>query len=317
MPSTTSEISARDGSRLALRRWATTGVPAAVVLIVHGLGEHAGRYEHVGSALAAAGFAAVSYDQRGFGASDGRRAFLDRWETVHDDLEDVVRLVRADWHDCPLALYGHSLGATISLGYMFPAKPRPRPDLLVMTGPAIDDSLARWKHAIAPIVARVLPGLMISNGIGTGQLAAVPRPGLRYREDPLVLWKSSVRYGALGFAEQARLRAVLAPLARMPVPTLVARGADDPIVPLRSFERLAGLGNVTARGWPGLRHEIHNEASWEAVIDEVVAWLRERITGLDGPVDGRPGVHSAPQQKMPPGSATRAESVARPQTRGT
>jgi alpha-beta hydrolase superfamily lysophospholipase len=79
MPSTTDTATTRDGLRILTRHWATGASPRAVVLVVHGLGEHSGRYEHVGDQLAAAGFEAFSWDLRGNGASGGERAWLDRW----------------------------------------------------------------------------------------------------------------------------------------------------------------------------------------------------------------------------------------------
>lgn len=274
-------IIARDGTHLAHRHWDVAEGALARVLIVHGLGEHGGRYDHVGSWFAAAGIDTHAYDQRGFGESGGRRADVGSWTIVHDDLEDAIRAVHCpDGPDdnLPLALYGHSLGGLIALG--FTLSDRMKPDLLVLTAPAVDDDLAAWKHALTPLAARLAPGLQLPNGISIGQLVTTGRPGLRYRDDPLVLWRSSIRYGALGFAEQERVRGELARLDRMPVPTFVARGTDDPIVPARAFERVARLADVTSRTFPGLRHEIHNEAVYEQVLASMLDWLHEQIGGV-------------------------------------
>ena len=86
MTSSTHPATAADGTKIVVRRWRTTSPAWANVLLVHGIAEHSGRYEHVGDRLAAAGLEVQAYDQRGFGASGGPRAYVDRWEQHHTDL---------------------------------------------------------------------------------------------------------------------------------------------------------------------------------------------------------------------------------------
>src|SRR5438128_2333220 len=107
--STTSDSSSRDGVVLRIRHWAAAGDPWADVLLVHGLAEHSGRYEQVGQWLAGAGLQVTGYDLRGFGASGGRPAWVDRWSQHLDDLEDRLAAVRAEAGGRPVAVYGHSL----------------------------------------------------------------------------------------------------------------------------------------------------------------------------------------------------------------
>ena len=235
------------------------------MVLLHGLGEHSGRYEGFADRLAAAGIDVHAYDERGFGASDGRRAWVARWSELHDDLERVVAEVRtAD----PLVLYGHSLGGLVATGYVVDG--RPSPDLLVLSAPGIDDELARWKHLASRLLDRIAPGLRVANGIRRADL----------EDDPLVQETTTAHLGRAAFAEQARLQAVLDRLDRMPVPTLVYRGADDPIVPARTLDRFARLADVTTRTYPGLRHETHNARTGERVADDVIAWIREQAAGL-------------------------------------
>src|SRR6476660_4161191 len=131
--STTGRATARDGTELVVRTWLPVGEPWAVVLLVHGLAEHSGRYEHVGQQLAAAGLDVDAYDQRGFGGSAGRRAFVDRWSQNHDDLEERLAAVRSAAGGRPVGLLGHSLGGLIALGYVLAEPARPLPDLLGLT----------------------------------------------------------------------------------------------------------------------------------------------------------------------------------------
>ena len=276
MSTTTERRTARDGTPLAVRRWYPRGDPWARVQLVHGLGEHLGRWEPIGDVLAAQGLEVVGADLRGFGASGGPRADLDRWSRFHEDLDDQLADLRAAEPECPVVLYGHSLGSVIALGQVLSG--RPTADALVLTGPAMDDDLARWKHALAPAFARVVPTLRLPNGVAPEDLAADPRPGFSY-DDPLVQTTSTTRFGALVFAEQARLRDALARLDDMPIPSLVLRGADDPIAPARLLPLFERLPSATVRSYPGLRHEIHNESAGYAILAEVVAWLSEHLAG--------------------------------------
>ncbi len=274
MASITARTTAPDGMTLHERRWIPDGEPWARVELVHGLGEHLGRWEPVGDLLAAHGLEVRGADLRGFGASGGPRADVDRWSRYLGDLEARLEAIPATEPRLPVVLYGHSMGAVIALGQVLSGGPSP--DALVLTGPAVDDDLARWKHAVAPLFGRVTPTLRMSNGITAEQLVAHPRSGFSY-DDPLLLTTSTMRLGAFGFEEQVRLRDVLAGRTAMPIPTLAIRGDDDPIVPARVLPMLRRLDNVTVRTYPGLRHEVHNEATGDAVLEDVVSWLRGHL----------------------------------------
>lgn len=274
MSTTTERRTARDGTPLAVRRWYPRDEPWARVQLVHGLGEHLGRWEPIGDFLASQGLEVVGADLRGFGASGGPRADLDRWSRFHEDLDDQLADLRAAEPARPVVLYGHSMGSIIALGQVLSG--RPTADVLVLTGPAIDDDLAQWKHALAPVFARVAPTLRLPNGVASTDLAADPRPGFSY-DDPLVQTTSTTRFGALVFAEQARLRDELARLDDMPVPSLVLRGADDPIAPARVLPLFERLPTATVRSYPGLRHEIHNESAGYEILAEIVEWLPEHL----------------------------------------
>jgi len=277
MISTTGRIRASDGTELLLRRWSPDGAPIGGAVILHGLGEHSGRHDVNGRAMAGAGILAVAPVQRGFGGSGGRRLWVDDWSDLHRDVADRVTALRAELGDRPIALYGHSLGATIALGYVLDG--HPRPDLLVLSAPALADTLAPWKHAVAGVLARVAPSLRIANGVVPAMLAADPAPWFDYGEkDPLVEHASTVRFGARAFAEQDRLRRLVASVTDLPMPTLVVHGGEDPLVPVGSSVALGRMPSATRNVYPNLRHEIHNELRSSSVAD-VVGWLRARMDG--------------------------------------
>ncbi len=291
-------VHAADGTVLATRHWRPDAatVPRAYVLFVHGLGEHSGRYEHVGGRLADAGLDVRAYDQRGFGASGGRRAYVERWSQLHEDLAERLAEVRAAAGSEPVVLYGHSLGGLVALGYVLggggaDATPQPKPDLLVLSAPAIDASLPAWKKAAVRTLGRVMPTLSIRNALRMETLSRDPDVGRRYLADPLNHHRTTAGFGLAALAEVERVRASLAGLD---VPTLVLHGEADGLVPTASSARLASLPGVTRRTFPWLRHEIHNEEGWERIVDGIVAWVDEHAPG-------RPAVDSTAQPNIASG----------------
>ena len=272
--STTTKATVRDGTELLVRHWSARGEPWASILIVHGIAEHSGRYEDVGSWLAAAGLDVHSYDQRGFGASGGRRAWLDRWSRHLDDLEDRLAVVRVMARGRPLVVYGHSLGGLISLGYAVADLPRPLPDALVLSAPAIDATIPVWKRALARVLGAVAPTMTIPNELDGTLLSRDPAVGEQYLADKRNQHATTARLGAEALAEQTRVRAAL---GRLSLPTLVIHGEADRLVPTATSAPLESVAGVTRRTYPNLRHEVHNEPEGREVIGDVIAWLQATV----------------------------------------
>jgi len=272
VPSTVARRPASDGTELLHRHWAATGDAWARLLLVHGLAEHSGRYEHVGERLAAAGIEVHAADQRGFGASGGRRAWVDRWSQLHDDIDHRIAALRAEQPALPVVLYGHSLGGLISLGYVLDG--RSLPDLLVLSAPAVGASIPAWQRVLVGVVSRLAPGTRLANRLPTDVLAKSPAVWSDYIADPLNEHRSTARFGALALAEQER---VAASLDRLAIPTLVIHGGDDRLVPTATSELFESRRGVTRRVYEGVRHELHNEPEAEVVLDDVIAWIRENL----------------------------------------
>ena len=275
MPSIEGRATSADGTALLTRHWPTDDAWARV-LIVHGLAEHSGRYEHVGDQLAAAGLDVHAYDHRGNGGSAGRRGHVDRWSQYHDDLGERLVAVQhpVDGAGTPIVLYGHSMGGLIVAGYCLSDR-RPRPDLVVLGSPGLDSALPAWKKSAARILGRLAPTMEIPNGIEGAWLSRDPSVGARAAEDPRCATASTARFGAEGLREQARVRALAG--GGLGVPTLVLHGLDDRLVPPGATEVFATAPGTERRTYPNLRHELHNEPDGPQVIDDVIAWLRGQI----------------------------------------
>lgn len=267
----------RDGLELRTLHWPAAGTIRAHLLLIHGIAEHAGRHAHVATRFAHAGIEAHAFDLRGFGASSGRRAYLDHWSQYHDDVEDQIAAIRAVSGGLPVALYGHSMGGLIALGYVLARPPRPAPDLLVLSAPAIAARVARWKRTLADVLGRIAPRMDIANELPAGGLSHDPQVEVAYRSDPLNVHRTTTRLGLELFREQARVGARLEQIRALPMPTYVLHGTDDPIVPVSSTASLEGMRNVTRHVYPGLRHEMHNEPQAAAVIGDTTAWLERSL----------------------------------------
>jgi acylglycerol lipase len=263
----------RDGLELRTLHWPAVGTARAHLLLVHGIAEHAGRHAHVASHFARAGIETHGYDLRGFGASEGRRAYVDRWSEYHDDLEDQLQAVRARANGLPVVLFGHSMGGLVALGYVLADPPRRSPDLLVLSAPALDGVVARWKRILAEVLGRAMPHLEIANNIPPGALSHDPQVEIAYRSDPLNAHGTTVRLGRELLHERTRVQAQLARIDALPVPTYVLHGSDDAIIPVSATASLERRPNATRRVYPGLRHEMHNEAGAAAVIGDTIAWI--------------------------------------------
>ena len=250
-----------------VRRWEPDEVRAEMVLC-HGLAEHSGRYERVGAQFAAAGIAVTAYDQIGFGASGGRRAWVDAWSDVLDQIQAHVERARETGR--PVILLGHSGGGLFALEYALAE--RPAPDLLILSAPWLAGA-APWQRAVARF-GRFVSHLEVPNGLKGEQLSRDPAVGEAYFADPLVYPKTTLRYGHEVFAAMDRVRAAV---DRLDIPTLVVHGASDSIVPPQASAVLASLPVVERVVYPALRHELFNEPEGPAVVDDIIGWIETQL----------------------------------------
>lgn len=254
----------RDGVTQLRRRWMADDARGAA-LLVHGLGEHSGRYEHVGCQLRDADITAVSFDHRGFGESGGRRADVDRFSRYVDDLEDQLAQLRT--LGLPTVVVGHSLGGLISACHAVSG--RPQPDRLVLSAPALALDASAVTEAAAKVAARIAPRVEISTPFSSDDLATDPRVGRHYDADPLVYGKLTVRLAAQMAAATEFVRSRH---ERLTTPTLVLHGSGDRLVAASASQPFGRLPGVERRLLPGLGHEVFNEPSGPELIDDVIAW---------------------------------------------
>lgn len=266
------EVTSRRGVAQLRRTWEATD-PRATALVLHGVSEHSGRYEHVGDTLAKAGFATRAFDHHGHGRSGGVRGHVDSFDVFLDDVEDNLADQRQD--NQPAILLGHSMGGLIALDYC--TSGRPLPDVLLLSGPALDAITSKWKRVAAPILGRVAPKTFIKSEFDGSLLATDPDVGIRYAADPLRVKGVTARLGWELFQAMERVRQNLSKLS---IPTMVFHGGDDRIVEPAFSEPIGDLPVSTRHVIPGLAHEILNESSWQQTVNSYVNFARG-ATGIN------------------------------------
>ena len=271
-----SPFTAIDGENLALYDWPLPeGSPRrGTVLMVHGLGEHAGRYGHVAQHFNAWGFAVRAYDQVGHGRSGGPRGGLNHDARLLTDLVDLVDATRKRMAPGePLVLLGHSLGGLVAARFV---SLHLRPvEGLVLSSPALDTGLSALQKLLLATLPRIAPNLRVGNGLDVQALSHDPAVVAAYQADPLCHDRISARLGR--FIAQAG-PATLAQAPAWSVPTLLMWAGDDRLVrPAGSaaFAACAPADCVQARCFDGLYHEIFNETAERAepVFQLLHTWL--------------------------------------------
>jgi len=263
----------RKGEQLLRRQWAPSGVPRAVILIVHGIAEHSGRYEAVGRQLADAGFGVVAHDQIGHGDSGGRKGHVESFSRFLDDVEDLLAELRSV--GVPVVLLGHSMGGLVSTAYAI--SDRPAPDLLVLSGPALDVDVPGWQRTLVHKLAQLAPRFHPKIPFDTAVLSRDPEVGRAYDADPLIKGGGSVNLISQLIMTAER---TTADIDRLSVPTLCLHGGDDVLVPTVASAVLEGRPGVERRVLDGLRHEIFNEPEGPEVVQQVIDWIDARLTTL-------------------------------------
>ena len=278
------DVRAADGTRLAEFTWRPPErVPRrGAMLLVHGVGEHARRYDHVAGALVALGLGVRAWDQRGFGASDGPRGTIPADDTLLDDARDrydaLARAMAAEGELHPPIVLGHSMGGcvvarAVTGGWI------PSPRGMVLSSPGLVPNIDAVQRAAARAGSRVAPALRVPHGLPLDKLSHDPSVEPAMRADPLVHDRVTPRL--VRFMLDAGERAI-ADAPRCTVPTLLLVAGDDRLVRpdgARRFHTRMQPGVSVLHEYPGLYHELFNERATDRarVMADLGAWLRGRL----------------------------------------
>jgi alpha-beta hydrolase superfamily lysophospholipase len=265
------------GLRLYYRAWELPRARAAIA-VVHGLGEHSGRYEAIADPLSAYGFSTFAMDLRGHGLSEGRRGHVTRFEVF---LQDVDRF-RRELHGLvdvgtPLFLLGQSMGGLISLRYLEEFDTPFRGGIIVSPWLATATPVPRWKVTMAGVLNRIMPSIPFNSGLEPALISRDPAVVHAYRDDPLVhsritprlFNESSIAMG-LAFQRSDRIR----------VPLLFLLAGDDRIVSTAQSQALARslpTRNVAVHVYADSYHEVLNEPNRAEPMHDLRDWVASRL----------------------------------------
>ena len=259
---------------VALRGWALDrGTEPRGVAMLHGLGDHAGRYAHVGRALAERGFAAQALDLPGHGKSSGRRGHVESWDEYRTAVSAWMDRSRQDRPDRRWTILGQSMGALVALDWTLDHPDRV--ERLILCAPPFQLVIrpSMIKVRAAQVLVRFWPGFSQGNMILPSMLSHDQEVVRAHMEDPLVHYRISARL----FFEMQALRAAAGRRAReLHHPTLLLHGGADPIADAGGSARWARgtpEGRVTLRLYPGLYHEPLNEVERAEIIASMIDWL--------------------------------------------
>ncbi len=266
------------GARIAVRDWAPPEcVQRGIILLVHGLGEHSGRYEQLARQLIAWGFVVRGYDHYGHGQSDGPRGGLDHDNRLVDDLVHILNdTITRTSGDLPLIVLGHSMGGLTAANAA--ARGLLKADALVLSSPALDPGLSGVQKMLLATLPRIVPNLRVDNGLKLQYLTHDEDVIAAYKSDPLCHRKVAARLAR--FIADAG-KETLQQSARWTIPTLLLWAGEDRLVSpagSRGFAAAAPQTVVRSREFAPLYHEIFNESTDLAkpVFNALRHWLDAR-----------------------------------------
>jgi alpha-beta hydrolase superfamily lysophospholipase len=261
------------GKRIFAQSWVPERTPKASINLIHGLGEHSGRYSRWGSLFAEKGYALTAMDLFGNGQTEGKQGHIKSYQSLLDQVDLMLQESEKNFPGAPRILYGHSMGGNIAINYGISKDPPVSG--LIATSP--------WLRLVIPVstiekvfskVANSLaPGMRIkAKGLGAEKLSRDPEHWADVRSDPLVHRKISARYvyEIMNMGEYA-----LGNVPKINKPFLLMHGNADEITSHKASEELGSIipDKIRLKIWDGLRHEMHNEPEYKEVFNYVVDWI--------------------------------------------
>jgi len=256
--------------------------PRSVVCLVHGIGEHAGRYDRIGEAFKDSGIALVGMDLRGHGLSSGKRGHTSPRKSILKDIDGLIEYGRREYPDIPLFLYGHSMGGNIALDYRRRGNHRTIPEGYIITSPWIilKRKIPGYLYLFSKLMAKVKPDLLMDSDIKDEALGnkdiidKQANPHLRHGKISVktalegIETGKALLNGSLEIRGEGKLK-----------PFLIMQGDADKICDPEGSRSIARLENdrCTYIEWEGLYHEIHNgspTADGTDVIKAIIEWIK-------------------------------------------
>ncbi len=275
MNHTESKLTGFGGLELFYQTWLPETAPKAHIALVHGIGEHSGRYPTVAAHFPARGYALHGFDLRGHGRSPGQRGHITAWSEFREDVRAYIKVISAQAEGKPVFIYGHSLGGLIVLEYVLHY-----PDLLkgvIASAPAVGQSgVSPVLVFLSRIMSRLIPTFSLATGLDASAVSRDPAVVNGYT-DPLVHSYASARFGTEFFAAVEWTNAHVPDLN---LPLLIIHGEADRIMPAdssRVFIERVSSPDKTRIVYNGGYHEPHNDIQHTQVMQDIEAWLEKHL----------------------------------------
>ncbi len=253
--------------------WQPEASPKAVIFIVHGLGEHLGRYEEMAKKFVDGQIAVFAFDHRGHGQSEGKRGHCQSIVQFVEDVEHALMKCRSLFLEVPIFLFGHSMGGQIVASYLNKVKSKEISGAII-SSPWIEmvNAPPSWQISLAKKLSSFLPSFTVPSDLDPNAISSVPEEVEKYRQDSLVHSKVSLSlFNSLYFNGLSLIQ--FTETAKIPV--LVCHGSNDDITSMKASQQYAEkLGkNATFKLWEGSYHEPHHDFEKEAVMAYYVDWV--------------------------------------------
>lgn len=248
----------------------------AVVVLVHGFGEHSGRYhENVTPALLECGLAVFTYDNIGHGKSGGKRGHCPSYKALLDILEDVILKAQSLFPEKSVFLYGHSMGGNLVLNYVLRRKHNIKG--AVATSPYLRLAFKppKWKMTLGKFLLNIYPSLTMPSGLDASGISRIPEEVEKYKSDPLIHDEVSPMFS---FPIMDAGQWAIENASKLTVDTLLLHGSDDPVIDYRGTEEFHNNSNITEfKLFKGGYHELHYDLCSHEMLRSVQNWFRQRV----------------------------------------
>jgi acylglycerol lipase len=277
MQHTEGKFTGRNNYTLYRQAWLPDGIPVAVLIVVHGIAEHSGRYSNLVDYFVPKGYAIYSFDLRGHGKSEGKRSYVERFSYYLDDLRTFCNIVSEENKNVKTFLVGHSMGSTIAIAYAI--EHQSELSGLIVSGTTLKAGASISKASI--FMAKILSVLTPKIGVTALDSAGISRDKAvveAYVNDPLnYTGKLSARVGAELLKMMEKLQSEISKLS---LPILVMHGTADRISDPSSSQMVfdvAGSKDKTLKLYEGFYHEIFNDPDRQQVFSDMGDWLKLHV----------------------------------------
>jgi alpha-beta hydrolase superfamily lysophospholipase len=247
----------------------------AVIILLHGLGEHIQRYIYWAGLFNKEGIGFAGVDLPGHGRSEGRRGNIKSFTLLGEVIDILISSCKQTFPGIPIFIYGHSLGGGIVLDYLLRRKPRIKGAIVTSPWLRLSFEPAKIKILMASVMKNLLPGLTQPTKLKVSHISHDEAIVENYKNDPLVHGKISISlfYGVMTAAKNSLTNA-----SELSAPTLMLHGSDDMITSPEGSREFAGkTGMAELKIWDGGYHELHNEPFKDEVFTYIMNWIHKKL----------------------------------------